>query len=159
MWQSISLSTLRNPPSLPLHPHALTYQLPLPSRCTARLTVRTFNIRRNEKISCHVTVRGDLAESILATALNVKDGELQDRNFSETGNFGFGVDEHIDLGIKYDPSVGIYGMDLYVVLARRGYRVAQKKRKGSKVGVQHRITKEEAQKWFLAKFQDSRIKA
>jgi large subunit ribosomal protein L11e len=32
------------------------------------------------------------------------------RNFSATGNFGFGIQEHIDLGIKYDPSIGIYGM-------------------------------------------------
>jgi len=35
-----------------------------------------------------------------------------DRNFSQTGNFGFGVEEHIDLGIKYDPGIGIFGMDL-----------------------------------------------
>ena len=34
------------------------------------------------------------------------------RNFSETGNFGFGIEEHIDLGIKYDPGIGIFGMDL-----------------------------------------------
>jgi len=34
-------------------------------------------------------------------------------NFSETGNFGFGVEEHIDLGIKYDPGIGIFGMDLW----------------------------------------------
>jgi large subunit ribosomal protein L11e len=31
----------------------------------ARLTVRTFSIRRNEKIACHVTVRGEKAEEIL----------------------------------------------------------------------------------------------
>ena len=36
------------------------------------------------------------------------------------GNFGFGIQEHIDLGIKYDPSIGIYGMDFYVVLGRPG---------------------------------------
>jgi large subunit ribosomal protein L11e len=36
------------------------------------------------------------------------------------GNFGFGIQEHIDLGIKYDPSIGIYGLDFYVVLGRPG---------------------------------------
>ena len=41
--------------------------------------------------------------------LKVKEYELLRRNFSETGNFGFGISEHIDLGIKYDPSTGIYG--------------------------------------------------
>jgi large subunit ribosomal protein L11e len=34
--------------------------------------------------------------------------ELRKRNFSTTGNFGFGVAEHIDLGIKYDPYTGLF---------------------------------------------------
>ena len=41
--------------------------------------------------------------------LKVKEYELIRRNFSDSGNFGFGINEHIDLGIKYDPSTGIYG--------------------------------------------------
>lgn len=41
--------------------------------------------------------------------MKVKEYELLRRNFSDTGNFGFGINEHIDLGIKYDPSTGIYG--------------------------------------------------
>ena len=83
--------------------------------CTgkARYTVRTFGIRRNEKIAVHVTVRGPKAEEILERGLKVKEYELKKRNFSATGNFGFGISEHIDLGIKYDPSIGIYGMDFY----------------------------------------------
>jgi hypothetical protein len=39
----------------------------------------------------------------------VKEYELIRKNFSDSGNFGFGIQEHIDLGIKYDPSTGIYG--------------------------------------------------
>lgn len=31
----------------------------------ARFTVRTFGIRRNEKISCHVTIRGEKAMQLL----------------------------------------------------------------------------------------------
>ncbi len=56
------------------------------------------------------------AEEILERGLKVKEYELRKRNFSETGNFGFGISEHIDLGIKYDPAIGIYGMDFYVVM-------------------------------------------
>ena len=33
---------------------------------------------------------------------------------SDTGNFGFGIEEHIDLGIKYDPTVGIYGTSIRI---------------------------------------------
>ena len=93
----------------------------------ARYTVRQFSIRRNEKIACHVTVRGEKAYELIERGLKVKEYELKKANFSDTGNFGFGIEEHIDLGIKYDPNTGIYGMDFYVVLARQAVAL----RKGS----------------------------
>lgn len=86
----------------------------------ARYTVRSFGIRRNEKIAVHCTVRGEKAEEILEKGLKVKEYELKRSNFSQTGNLGFGITEHIDLGIRYDPSIGIYGMNFYVVLGRAG---------------------------------------
>ena len=159
----------------------LTGQTPVFTK--ARYTVRTFGIRRNEKIACYVTVRGEKAMNLIVrpaarlpaacsgglraksgrparaaairssaltrwppcrarsqeSGLKVKEFELLRRNFSETGNFGaqrlagrlghvracvrgaqravshrpphagFGINEHIDLGLKYDPSTGIYG--------------------------------------------------
>lgn len=122
-------STVRPPfpPLLPLLPSSSNYPLPChleetpltqllffpPPTGKARYTVRTFGIRRNEKIAVHVTVRGPKAEEILERGLKVKEYELRKKNFSETGNFGFGISEHIDLGIKYDPAIGIYGMDFY----------------------------------------------
>jgi len=131
--------------------HELSEQEPVMSK--ARLTVRTFGIRRNEKIACHVTIRGDKAEEILQKGLAVKEFELQERNFSSSGNFGFGIDEHIDLGLKYDPSIGIYGMDFYVVLGRPGLRITQRKRARTRLGVKQRVSREDAKKWFMAKFQ------
>jgi large subunit ribosomal protein L11e len=38
------------------------------------------------------------------------------------------------LGIKYDPSTGIYGMDFYVVLARPGKRVVVRKQRRRNFG-------------------------
>ncbi len=118
----------------------------------ARYTVRTFGIRRNEKISVHCTVRGPKAEEILERGLKVKEYELKASNFSQTGNFGFGIEEHIDLGIKYDPSIGIYGMDFYVVMDRKGGRVARRKHKQGRVGFPHRVTKDETINWFKKRF-------
>jgi large subunit ribosomal protein L11e len=66
---------------------------------------------------------------------------------------GFGINEHIDLGIKYDPSTGIYGMDFYVVLERPGFRVARRKYCQSKIGKQHKLTKDDAIKWFQTKYE------
>jgi len=131
--------------------HELSEQEPVFSK--ARLTVRTFGIRRNEKIACHVTIRGTKAEEILQKGLAVKEFELQEKNFSSTGNFGFGIDEHIDLGLKYDPAIGIYGLDFYVVLARPGFRVTKRKRCRATLGNRQKITKEDAKKWFMARFQ------
>ncbi len=85
-------------------------------------------------------------------ALKVKEFELRKNHFSDCGNFGFGIDEHIDLGIKYDPSIGIYGMDFFVVLGRKGLRVARKKRKVGVVGSSHRVTKQESMHWVQQKF-------
>ena len=120
----------------------------------ARYTVRTFGIRRNEKIACHVTMRGEKAEEILERGLKVKEYELRKKNFSATGNFGFGIMEHIDLGLKYDPSTGIYGMDFYVVMKRAGgMRVAKKRAKAGRVGFSHKVTKSETQQWFKDKYE------
>ena len=47
----------------------------------ARYTVRTFAIRRNEKIAVHVTVRGDKALEIIERGLKVKEYELIKKNF------------------------------------------------------------------------------
>merc|ERR1711931_409451 len=130
---------------------ALTGQTPVFSK--ARYTVRSFGIRRNEKIAVHCTVRGPKAEEILGKGLKVKEYELRRANFSETGNFGFGIAEHIDLGIKYDPSTGIYGMDFFVVLTRAGMRVARRKLRQTRVGAPHRLRKQDAMNWFTTKYE------
>eukprot|EP00299_Pterocystis_sp_00344_P016019 c8018_g1_i1.p1 GENE.c8018_g1_i1~~c8018_g1_i1.p1 ORF type:complete len:193 (+),score=41.72 c8018_g1_i1:53-580(+) len=127
----------------------LTEQTPRFSK--SRLTVRGWGIRRNEKIACYVTVRGPLADQILEKGLKVKEFELSKANFSATGNFGFGIDEHIDLGIKYDPTSGIYGMDFYVVLGRPGFRIGRRRHCQSKIGRSHKVTKEDAMKWIVQK--------
>ena len=129
----------------------LTEQQPVFSRCCK--TIRSFGVRRNEKIACHVTVRGEKAEEIIEKGLKVKEYELRKVNFSSHGNFGFGISEHIDLGLKYDPSTGIYGMDFYVHMARPGRRVTQRKKQRARgIGVKHKTKREDAMKWFQTKF-------
>ena len=44
-------------------------------------------------------------------------------------------------------------MDFYVCLERAGYRVARRRRIQTRVGVQHRVTKEDSIKWFQTKFE------
>uniref|UniRef100_A0A2K6FLP2 Large ribosomal subunit protein uL5 n=1 Tax=Propithecus coquereli TaxID=379532 RepID=A0A2K6FLP2_PROCO len=117
----------------------------------SRYTVSSFGNRRNEKIAVHCTVRGAKAEEILEKGLEVWEYELRKNNFSDTGNFGFGIQGHIDLGIKYDPSIGIYGLDVYVVLGRPGFSITDKKHRTGYVGAKHRISKDRAMCWFQQK--------
>jgi len=129
----------------------LTQQKPILSK--ARFTIRTFGIKRFEKMATSVSIRGDIAEQILEKGLRVKEFELRKRNFSNSGNFGFGIQEHIDLGMRYDPYTGIFGMDFYVVLGRAGRRVAIKKRRAGRVGKNQKVTKAEATNWFKQKYE------
>jgi len=133
----------------------LTGQVPVYSK--ARQTVRSFSIRRNEKIAVHATVRGKKAKEILDKGLKVKEFELRHGNFSNQGNFGFGIDEHIDLDLKYDPQIGIYGMDFYIVLGRAGRRVSLRKRKQSRVGTAQRLSRDDAIKWFETTYEGTVI--
>ena len=60
--------------------------------------------------------------------------------------------QHIDLGIKYDPGIGIFGMDFYVVMGRPGMRVARRKYKHGRIGFQHKVKKEDSVSWFKQRF-------
>ena len=48
---------------------------------------------------------------------------------------------------------GIYGLDFYVVLTRPGRRVARRKARRNRLGASQRVSKEEAQRWFVEKFE------
>jgi large subunit ribosomal protein L11e len=61
----------------------LTGQQPVYGK--ARYTVRRFGIRRNEKISAFVTVRGDKAMQLIEAGLKVKEYELIRKNFADSG--------------------------------------------------------------------------
>ncbi|MES1904603.1 MAG: 60S ribosomal protein L11 [Paramarteilia canceri] len=115
----------------------------------AKLTLRNFGIRRGDKIAVSITLRGAKAMNVLAKALRVKEFVLKSSSFSDNGNFGLGISEHIDMGYKYQTNIGIFGLDVNVCLARRGNRVSKRKRLRSKIGKTHKITKQEAQEFFI----------
>jgi large subunit ribosomal protein L5 len=103
-----------------------------PVRTKTQKRIPAFDIRPGMAIGCKVTLRGKSAIDFLKRAL---------------GNFAFGIREHIDLsGMRYDPKLGVYGMNVCVTLEKPGYRVKLRKKRGN-VGNPHRLTKEEAMKF------------
>jgi large subunit ribosomal protein L5 len=116
-----------------------------PCKRKAKESVRDFNIRKGESIACIATLRGEKAIAFLNKALPVIDKKLSRRSFDKQGNFSFGLKEHIELpGVKYDPDVGIFGMDVCVTVIRPGYRVKARRKQAGKIGARHVLTPEES---------------
>jgi len=124
-----------------------------PVETLARRREPAFKIRPGMPIGVKVTLRGKEASDFLEKALAAKKRTLSEKSFDREGNFSFGIAEYIDFpGVKYDPSMGMYGFDVCVTLKRRGRRVAERKLRSSKIGKAHRITKEEAADFVKNKF-------
>jgi large subunit ribosomal protein L5 len=116
-----------------------------PSKRRAKKTIREFGIRKGESIACLVTLRKEKAEKFLRRAFQAVENKLSKYSFDRQGNFSFGIKEHIDIpGTKYDPELGIHGMDISVALGRPGYRVKRRHRTKSEVGKDHLLTTDEA---------------
>ncbi|KAI5784343.1 ribosomal protein L5 domain-containing protein [Pyronema domesticum] len=108
----------------------------------ARYTVRTFGIRWNEKISVHVTIRGSKADEILECGLKVR-----------SMNYGSVTSLRLETSVRTTPGIGIYGMDLYVIMSHPGLHVARRRRRyKSTVSHSHKIAAADTIKWFKAKY-------
>ncbi len=119
----------------------------------AKKTVRDFGIHKGEPIGAVVTMRREPAIEFLKRVLEAKKKVLKRSSFDDFGNISLGIHEHIDIpGTKYNPDIGIFGMDINVTLSRPGYRIARKSRKSSKIGRHHRINRDEAVDFFSREF-------
>jgi len=119
----------------------------------AKKTVRDFGIHKGEPIGAVVTMRREPAIEFLKLVLVAKKKVLKRSSFDDFGNISLGIHEHIDIpGTKYNPEIGIFGMDINVTLSRPGYRIARKSRKSGKIGRHHRINRNEAVDFFRQEF-------
>ena len=116
-----------------------------PSIRRAKKTIKAFGISRKQPIAAMVTLRKQKAYEFLKRAFEAVDYKIKESSFDDYGNFAFGIKEHLDIpGTKYDPSIGIFGMDIIVSLCKPGYRVKYRRYCRSKIGKRGRVTKEEA---------------
>ena len=119
----------------------------------AKKSVRDFGIHKGEPIGVVVTMRRDQAVDFLKRVIAAKKNVLKASSFDNYGNISVGIHEHIDIpGTKYNPEIGIFGMDVSIVLVRPGYRISRKSRKSARIGKSHRITKEDAIAFFKQEF-------
>ncbi len=120
-----------------------------PSLRKARKSIKEWGVRKGEPIGVVVTLRRSKAIWFLLRALAAVDFTLRESQFDNMGNVSFGIREHILIpGARYDPNLGIWGMDIAVRLARPGYRVMYRRRCRQRIGSKQRVTKQEAIEYF-----------
>ncbi|MCJ7607205.1 MAG: 50S ribosomal protein L5, partial [Thermoplasmata archaeon] len=67
--------------------------------------------------------------------------------------FSFGVQDYTDFpGMKYDPEIGIFGLDVSVVLSRPGKRVKLRRIMRRHLPKHHKITKREGMQFIESTF-------
>ena len=116
-----------------------------PVKRKAKKTIRDFGIREGESIAVVVTLRKQKAVNFLKKILPVVDNKVAKRAFDELGNFSFGLKEHIEIpGVKYDPEIGIFGMDVCVAVNRPGQRIKIRRKQKQSIGPKHLLTPEES---------------
>lgn len=123
-------------------------------RTYSKVTNPEFGIRKNQPIACKVTLRGEKAEKAISMVLNGIGNKLKVRQFDAQGNVSFGIEEHIDIpGMRYEPEIGIFGMNVSITFEKPGYRIKRRKIQRKKVPAKHQVTTEETVKFMQDKFQ------
>lgn len=124
-----------------------------PVKTYSKVTNPEFGIRKRQPIACKVTLRGEAADNAIKTVLSGINYNIKSTQFDDVGNLSFGIAEHIDIpGVKYNPDIGIFGMNVSVTFEKPGYRISKRKIQNKKVPKRHRITKEETMKFMKDNF-------
>ena len=112
-----------------------------------------WGLRPGLPIGCKITLRRDNAKIILKRLLKAKDNVLLQSSIDNTGNISFGIHEYIDIPeAKYDPEIGMMGLQVSVTLERPGFRIKRRKIMKRKIPLSHKISKEDAVDYLKKEF-------
>ena len=125
-----------------------------PVRTLGKQQNRDLKVRVGFPIGCKATMRNqDVIKKFLTDAFWVRENTIPSWNFDREGNMSFGISDYTDFpDQKYDPDIGIFGMDINIVLERPGHRVSRRRRRSAKVAMNHRTTADEARAWFVENY-------
>ncbi|MCC7553465.1 MAG: 50S ribosomal protein L5 [Methanobacteriaceae archaeon] len=125
-----------------------------PVKTYSKVTNPEFGIRKNQPIACKVTLRNEKADKAINMVLDGIGRNIKEKQFDNNGNLSFGINEHIDIPkMKYNPDIGIFGMNVSITFEKPGYRINKRKIQKKNIPQKHRITKEETLKFMEDKFQ------
>ncbi len=95
---------------------------------------------------------------MLKRALDANNNLISDTAVGDN-SLSFGIREYIDFsGVKYDPKIGMLGMNINASFTRRGKRVETRKRMRSKADKEHRTVKKEEIIKYLEKTYGAKLR-
>lgn len=127
-----------------------------PTKTITNKRIPEWGIRPGLPVGCKVTLRKEAAKLLLIRLLKAKDNVLSEKNFNDFGGCSFGIAEYIDIAdVKYDPEIGIIGLEASITLERPGFRIKKRSQQKKKIPKKHNISKEDAIKFLKDEFKIS----
>jgi large subunit ribosomal protein L5 len=124
-----------------------------PVKTITQKRIANWGLRPGLPIGCKITLRNEDAQKVAKRLLAAKSGLLAQNNFDNEGNVSFGIKEYIDIpDTKYDPKIGIMGLQASITLGRPGFRVKRRKLLKRTIPKDHRISREEAVEFMKKNF-------
>jgi large subunit ribosomal protein L5 len=124
-----------------------------PVRTIGRETNRELGVKPGDPLGCKVTLRGEDAESFVRRALYTRKNKVYEYSFDNQGNLQFGVSDYTNFeGERYDPDIGVFGMDVCITLEKPGHRIKRRRTRARSVPTHHRVSRVEAKAFLVPKF-------
>jgi large subunit ribosomal protein L5 len=120
----------------------------------SKITSKDWGLRKRMPIGCKVTLRSKDAENFLKEALQTRENKIAEYAFDDQGNISFGIPDHtLFKSQKYNPNIGIFGMDVSITMQKPGYRIKHRRLLRRKIPSKHKVKREETIKFFKENFE------
>lgn len=124
-----------------------------PVKTITQKRIANWGLRPGLPIGCKITFRREKAKELAKRLLFAKNNILSKNNFDNNGNISFGIHEYIDIpDVKYDPKIGIMGLQASLTLQRPGFRIKRRKIMKRSIPRKHGISQEESIKFMKDNF-------
>lgn len=125
-----------------------------PVKTTTQKRIATWGLRPGLPIGCKLTFRREQARGLAKRLLLAKRNTLSKNNFDDYGNVSFGIHEYIDIpDVKYDPKIGIMGLQASLTLQRPGFRIKRRKIMKRALPKKHCIARDESIQFMKDNFE------
>ena len=124
-----------------------------PIKTTTQARIPGWGLRPGLPIGLKLTLRGKEAEDVVKRLLEARENRLKPSCCDNRGNISFGLSEYIDIpGVKYDPQIGVIGLQCSITLTRPGYRVSRRKNNTASIGKGQLVQQEDAMAFMKERF-------